>query len=280
MKKLYFVIIVFVLLAGYTFYTGLPGKRAVMNKEVSNTNVSGGITKEEDEKLGPTVLEVAYYNNVKGFVAAPSTAGKHPAIILIHEWWGLNDDIKAMAEKFANEGYVAIAVDLYGGKSATTTEDAQKLVASVRNNTGEAFNNLKAAVAYLKTREDVDQNALASVGWCFGGGWSYQMAVNDLGTAASIMYYGQFDPKDDFEHMKAHILGHFGEKDASIKVDTVNEFQAKLKTANGDHEVYIYPNVGHGFANERGGTNVAYNKEAADLAWQRTLAFLKKTLTQ
>jgi len=280
MKKFYFVIIIFVLLAGYTFYQGLPGQRALREQEAAKKEVPSGITKAENEKIGPSSEEVVYYNAVKGFVVTPGTSGPHPAIILIHEWWGLNDDIKAMAEKFAREGYVAIAVDLYDGKNATTSEAAQKLVAGVRGNTEEAFKNLNAAVAYLKTRTDVDQNRIASVGWCFGGGWSYQMAVNNLGTAASVMYYGQFDPEDDFEQMKAHILGHFGEKDTGIKVDTVKEFQAKLTTVNGAHEVYIYPNVGHGFANERGGTNAAYSKEAADMAWSRTLDFLKKTLSQ
>jgi carboxymethylenebutenolidase len=92
------------------------------------------------------------------------------------------------------------------------------------------------------------------------------------------MYYGQFDPHDDFVHMRSTILGHFGEKDASIKVDNVREFQAQLKTASGEHEVYIYPNVGHGFANARGGTNMAYSAEAADQAWERTIKFLAETL--
>jgi carboxymethylenebutenolidase len=106
------------------------------------------------------------------------------------------------------------------------------------------------------------------------------MATNDLGTAASVMYYGQFDPEDDFANMRAHILGHFGQEDTGIAVDTVREFQAALETANGMHEVYIYPNVGHGFANARGGTNMAYNQEAAELAWDRTQAFLLQVFSR
>jgi carboxymethylenebutenolidase len=224
--------------------------------------------------------QVAYFNAVKGYLAAPQTPGKHPAIILIHEWWGLNEDIKALARRFAQNGYVALAVDLYEGQTTTDQGTARELSGNVRQNTDAAFANLRAALDHLRARSDVDGEKLASVGWCFGGGWSYQMAVNDLGVGASVMYYGQFDPHDDFEHMKADILGHFGEKDAAIKIDAVNEFAAALKTAKGSHEVFIYPNVGHGFANERGGTNMAYDREAAEVAWRRTIDFLATALSR
>lgn len=101
------------------------------------------------------------------------------------------------------------------------------------------------------------------------------MAKNNLGTKASVMYYGRFNPADDLKMMRAQILGHFGEKDTSISVDTVNEFQAKLTTLSGNNAVYIYPNAGHGFANANDQT---YDKAAADLAWQRTLDFLNKNV--
>ncbi|MBI3337533.1 MAG: dienelactone hydrolase family protein [Candidatus Staskawiczbacteria bacterium] len=218
---------------------------------------------------------VLYYNDVKGYVAHPGQGKNHPAVILIHEWWGLNNDIKEIANQFAANGYVALAVDLYNGESADDQTKARELSGSVRDNTEKAFLNLKSALDYLKKRDDVDPQKIASVGWCFGGGWSYQMALNNLGTKASVMYYGQFDPNDDFEHMKTSIMGHFGEKDASIVIDNVKEFQAKLKNLNGSHEIFIYPNVGHGFANNRSGTNMAYSKEAANLAFERTLIFLE-----
>ncbi|OGZ45521.1 MAG: hypothetical protein A3C84_04265 [Candidatus Ryanbacteria bacterium RIFCSPHIGHO2_02_FULL_48_12] len=221
---------------------------------------------------------VIYYKTITGYLATPHGTGPHPAIILIHEWWGLNDDIKDLAQRYADAGYVALTVDLYNGQNTTDPAVAQKFAGEVRGSTEEAFNNLRGAVEYLRARPDVDGDRLASVGWCFGGGWSYQMAVGNLGTKASVMYYGQFDPHDDFVHMRSAILGHFGEKDASIKVDNVREFQAQLKTASGAHEVYVYPNVGHGFANARGGTNVAYSAEAADQAWERTMIFLTETL--
>src|SRR6185295_6651681 len=134
-----------------------------------------------------------------------------------------------------------------------------------------AFANLRAGTNYLKTLSSVDASALGTVGWCFGGNWAYEMAKNDFGLKTSVMYYGQMHPDDDLQNMKTLILGHFGEKDTSISVDTVKEFQAKLKTLSGEHEIYIYPNDGHGFANP---DNPNYDAKSADLAWERTLRFL------
>jgi carboxymethylenebutenolidase len=264
MKKFVIIIAAILAVSGIYYYTSR------LAEAPSDTQLAQEGTGEIKTEI------VKYFGEVSGYLALPATSGKHPAIILIHEWWGLNDDIRAMAERYAREGYVALAVDLYNGESTTDQTRARELVGKVRENTVPAFENLKAAVAYLKTRVEVETDKLASVGWCFGGGWSYEMAVNNLGVLASVMYYGQFDPEDDFEHMKADILGHFGEKDASITIDKVNEFQAKLKTLKGEHEVYIYPNVGHGFANVRGGNNTAYNEEASELAWMRTQEFLNR----
>lgn len=222
--------------------------------------------------------DVAYWNGneqVKGYLAMPQDAENLPAVILIHEWWGLNDNMRDMAKQFAGQGYVALAVDLYEGQATTDSAVAQQLAGAVRNNLDAATKNLNAAVEYLKKSPNVDEARLASVGWCFGGGWAYQMAKNDMGVKATVMYYGQFSPEDDLSHMKASIIGHFGEKDTGIKVDNVREFQATLKTLAGNHEVYIYPNAGHGFANP---DNPNYNQEAADTAWQRTTEFLQKYL--
>ena len=269
-----------VILAGLWF---LFGRQAVepepqVQTEQQEQQVSG---QEQGQVIAQ---EVEYSNGVAGYLAKPAPspdgAGAYPAVILIHEWWGLNDDIKSMADRFAEQGYVALAVDMYKGESTTDSARARELSGAVRNDTEGAFENLRSAVDYLRQLPEVDEEKLASVGWCFGGQWSYQMATNNLGTAASVMYYGQFDPEDDFASMRAHILVHFGEEDSSIAIDNVQEFQAALNSTNGMHEVYVYPNVGHGFANERGGTNMAYSKEAAELAWTRTQEFLSKVLNQ
>ncbi len=214
-------------------------------------------------------------NGVQGYLAKPDGGGSYPGLILIHEWWGLNDNIREFARSFTELGYVALAVDLYNGRSAKTPVEARTLATEVRNNLPAAFKNLTRAVEYLKNSPNVDGDRLASVGWCFGGGWSYEMARNNMDVRASVMYYGRFSPDDDFSMMRALILGNFGEDDRSISVDSVREFQATLKTLNGDHEVYIYPNAGHAFANS---DSASYNAEASELAWQRTLTFLKKHL--
>lgn len=268
------VLVVLGLLSGCAPQTSEPpasGSGSVMSASgsLSSDVPLGGITEEE------VTYATMDGKQVKGFLAAPVRSSQVPAVILIHEWWGLNDNMRDNARAFAKLGYAALAVDLYEGESTTDQARAQQLAGAVRNDVTRAEDNLKQAVAFLKSRPSIDGTRIASVGWCFGGGWSYQMAKNDLGVKSTVMYYGQFSPDDDFEHMKAHIQGHFGADDMSIKVDDVKEFQAALNTHNGVHEVYIYPNAGHGFANPE---NPSYNKEAADLAWQRTVDFLNRTL--
>jgi carboxymethylenebutenolidase len=167
-----------------------------------------------------------------------------------------------------------LAVDLYDGELAQTPDRAGELAGEVRENVEPAFDNLEAATEYLAGLDMVDEDQLASVGWCFGGQWAYSMAVNDINVDASVIYYGHFMPEDDLSMMRADILGHFGEEDTSIPVDTVREFEAKLETLEGDHAVFIYPNAGHAFANED--REDAYNEEAAELAWERTLDFLAR----
>jgi carboxymethylenebutenolidase len=225
---------------------------------------------------GPAFAETVTYdqaNGTKGYLARPAGSGPFPGIILIHEWWGLNDNIRKNADAFAQQGYVALAVDLYNGEVAATSQQARRLAGSVSGDIEGAFSNLRAAVSYLQGLKEVNDDRLASIGWCFGGGWSYQMAKNNLGLRASVVYYGRFNPADDLSIMRARILGNFGAEDRSISVDSVKEFQVTLKTLSGDHEIYIYPNAGHAFANAG---SRSYNQEAAELAWKRTIAFLEK----
>jgi carboxymethylenebutenolidase len=219
---------------------------------------------------------VVYHASTSGYLAIPAGEGPFPAVVLIHEWWGLNDNIRDLAEDFAAQGYVALAVDLYDGTLATTSEQAGALAGAVRDNVDGAFTNLSDAVAFLETQSLVDPDRIASVGWCFGGMWAYNMAVNDMGIEASVMYYGRFSLDDDLSMMRAHILGHFGEEDTSIAVDDVKQFEAKLRTDAGNHSVFIYPNAGHAFANED--REDAYNEEAATLAWARTMDFLSREM--
>ena len=226
--------------------------------------------------------EVVYFEQedkrAVGYLALPNQFAESegaPAIVLIHEWWGLNDDIRAKADAFADEGYVALAVDLYYGESTDKVPKAIQLAGSVRRDREGAFENLRAAFDYLRAFRQVDEKRLASVGWCFGGGWSYQIAKNDLGAAVSIIYYGRFNPSDDLSQMRATILGHFAEQDAGIKLDDVKQFAMVLEQLGGDHAIYIYENSSHGFANP---DSSVYNRQSAESAWQRTLFFLEQHL--
>jgi len=219
---------------------------------------------------------IVYHNETAGYLAQPVGEGPFPGVILIHEWWGLNQNIKDLADDFAEQGYVALAVDLYNGELAETSDQAGTLAGSVREDTDAAFANLASARQYLGQLAQVNEDSLASVGWCFGGQWAYNMAANNMGVDASVMYYGRFSMEDDLSMMRADIMGHFGEEDMSIAVDDVRQFEAKLNTLDGDHAVFIYPNAGHAFANED--REDAYNEEAAELAWQRTIDFLSREL--
>lgn len=266
-KILILVAIVIVMIAGFL----LVNNKAEAPVVETDDNVLG-----EPQTALKTGEMIPYHGETEGYLAVPEGDGPFPALILIHEWWGLNANIKDLADDFAEQGYVALAVDLYDGSAAETPDEARELATNVRENVEPAFANLEAATMFLKSLPYVHEERLASVGWCFGGQWSYNMAANNMDVAASVMYYGRFSLEDDLSMMRADILGHFGEEDMSIAVDDVKQFEAKLSSLNGEHTVFIYPNAGHAFANED--NEDAYNEEAAQLAWQRTIDFLDREL--
>ena len=214
--------------------------------------------------------ELAY-----GYLAYPSGMVEAlPAVVMIHEWWGLNDNVRAMANRLAAEGYMVLAVDLYGGETAATPAEARRKMLDVVENPGIARENLRQALGFLKT---AGAPAIASLGWCFGGGWSLNAAMlfpEDVD--ASVIFYGQVT--DDAEKLHAidgPLLGLFGAEDRGIRVESVKAFEAALQRLRKEHEIHIYPGVGHAFANPTGNN---YNSDAADDAWQRTVDFLAANL--
>jgi carboxymethylenebutenolidase len=227
---------------------------------------------------------VNYYenNNSTGYLVyhelANNTQQQLPAVIMIHEWWGLNEDIKNQADILAREGYVVLAVDLYQGEVATTSDRSRELSSSVRNNPESAIDNLQSAVNYVKSLQIVDGNRIASLGWCFGGDWSLQLAVNSSEDplAATIVYYGR--PVTDtasLSNIHWPILGIFGDQDQAIPVESVKQFAAALNASGVTNDIYLYEGVGHAFANPSGDNYAP--KETAD-AWQKTIGFLEKYL--
>ena len=150
------------------------------------------------------------------------------AVVLIHEWWGLNQNIKNMAHDLAEEGFVALAVDLYDGKVATDSSDARKYATEVRNNMDDALSHMKSAGEFLRGNEFVLSDSVGSMGWCFGGGMSMQLALNEE-MAATVIYYGAVETdKERLGSISWPVFGVFGEEDTAIPVDSVREFDVAL----------------------------------------------------
>lgn len=254
--------------------------QAQADNEVVNTSSKNRGNLEINNE-GKSVL---YYDNVSGYLAAPqsniSTSDKAlPAVVTIHEWWGLNDNIKEMADQLANEGYMVLAVDLFNGTVAANPEEAGQLAGAVRDNPSNAISNLQSAVRYLASLENVNSSRIASLGWCFGGGQSLQLALNiepGFPLVATGLYYGNLvTDQEELSKIKWPVLGIFGNQDQSIPVDQVRQFEESLNATSVPNEIYVYDGVGHAFANP---SNDNYAPQETADAWAKTLAFLKKNV--
>ena len=232
------------------------------------------------EPAQPVNAEEVTYGEVggkplRGYLARPTPAkGALPGLIVIHEWWGLNDNIRAMTRRLAGEGYQALAVDLYGGEKADNPDAAMKLVNAVMQNRAPAEESLRRAAAYL---EGKGAPRVGVIGWCFGGGWSLATALLvPEKIDATVIYYGHLetDPAK-LATIKSPILGLFGAEDKSIPPASVHEFESALMKLGKPVEIKIYDGAGHAFANPSGGN---YRPEAAQDAWQRTTVFLARHL--
>jgi len=212
---------------------------------------------------------------IQGFLALPDSGGKHPALVVIHEWWGLNDWVKDQAQRFAEQGFVALAVDLYRGKVAYDPNAAHELMRGMPQD--RAVRDLEAAFDYLASRPEVNKNKIGSIGWCMGGGLSLQLAVHEPKLAACVVNYGAM-PTDagDIQKIKAPVLGNFGAEDQGIPPSAVEKFEKAMQAANKPIDVKIYEGAGHAFENPN--NKLGYRPEAAEDAWSRTLNFLNKTL--
>jgi carboxymethylenebutenolidase len=213
---------------------------------------------------------------VPAFIAAPNDVVKKGGIVVIQEWWGLNDFVKTKAEYFARQGYVAIAPDLYRGQLATTPDQAHQLMRGLPED--RAMRDLQAAVAFLKGRVDVDPTKVGVVGWCMGGGYSLSTALAEPALAGAVIYYGRLLTDDaTIQSLKPPLMGHFAGKDQGIPVESVKEFERKAKAAGKSIDFKIYPEAGHGFASALNDP-ATYRAEDAKDADARTDAFFKKVL--
>ena len=214
--------------------------------------------------------------SVSGVLVTPEGKGPFPAVIVIHEWWGLDNWVKDQARALAKEGYVALAVDLYRGKATDKQEEAHQLMSGMPAD--RAMRDLKGAYAYLKGRKDVRATRIGAIGWCMGGRYALALASEEPAVAATVAYYGA-PPTDEaaIARIKSPVLGNFGAEDKGPSPEQVKAFEAAMKKAGKSVDAKIYEGAGHAFANPNNPWK-GYREAAAADAWARTLAFFAKNL--
>ncbi len=238
-------------------------KKAHTNSELMKTNTGVEVVS----------TNVQYFGTTTGYFVKPKADGQYPGVVMIHENRGLRQEIKDAAESLATEGYMVLAVDLYNVVVMNTQEEARAFKGFEQE---KGLENLKAAVNYLKNE---GATKMASLGWCFGGRQSVELAVSGEKFDATVVYYGggMATSTERLAKISWPVLGVFGDQDQVIPVSMVTDFKTSLDTLNIKNEIYVYPGVGHAFANPSG-QNYAPN-ETKD-AWEKTLMFLKENLRQ
>ena len=251
-------------------YSNIARNGAASSITITNTSTSTASNTIEGLQIK---RDVNYFDSSSGYLVYPSaiTGKKLPTVIMIHENRGLNDYIQSMANTLAREGYVVLAVDLFKGQVAQTNQQAQQLTSSVRSNPATTTSNLQAAVNYVSSLPFVDSSKIASIGWCFGGGQSLQLALHSEQhpLVATILYYGTplVTDKQQLSKIKWPVLGIFGDHDQANPLPLINSFKAALDADGITNQIQIYKGLGHAFANPSG-ANYAPN-ETVD-AWQKT----------
>jgi carboxymethylenebutenolidase len=224
---------------------------------------------------GKSVTYKSGDETVQGILYTPAGKAPFPAIIVIHEYWGLNDWVKEQASKLSDQGYVTLAIDLYRGKVATTPDLAHEIMRGVPED--RAKRDLHAAFEFLALQANVRKDRIGAIGWCMGGGYSLDVALQEPALAADVINYGHLatDP-EALKKINAPILGSFGGQDHGITPDDVHKFEATLKQLGKQIDVKIYDDAGHAFENPN--NKDGYRAADAVDAWMRTVDFLAMTL--
>lgn len=211
-----------------------------------------------------------------GYLAIP-TQGSGPGVIVIQEWWGLVDHIKDVCDRFANEGFVALAPDLFHGKSAKSPDEAGKLMMALRID--EAEKDLSGAAQYLLDQKATTGDKVGVVGFCMGGALSLYTATKNPNIGACVVFYGGHpNVKPDLPNLHAPMLGIYGERDKSVTPESAHKLEQQLKSLGKEAEIIIYPGADHAFFNDT--RPAVYNAEAAADAWPRTIKFLRTHLAK
>lgn len=215
---------------------------------------------------------------LNGYLSKPKEPGPHPGILLIHEWWGLNEGITLLADALSKQGYIVLAADAYRGEVTEKIPRALTLVTTTPED--QIFSDLDAGLSYLFKLKEVDNSRIATMGFCFGGGHSLQLGLRESEKITNtIMFYGAVVTNSEFLRPlinSSGVLGIFAEDDQSIFPDDVLEFEAALDSLNIPNEITIYKGVGHGFLSEEN-----YDKPGTAMdAWQQMLLFLESNLKE
>ncbi|MGO9127403.1 MAG: dienelactone hydrolase family protein [Terriglobales bacterium] len=212
---------------------------------------------------------------VQGMLYTPAGKGPFPAIIVIHEWWGLSDWVKDQAAKLSEQGYITLAIDLYRGKVAATPEEAHEIMRGLPED--RAKRDLHAAFDFLASRPEVKKDRIGSIGWCMGGGFALDVALQEPTLRAVVINYGRLaTDTNSLKGINASVLGLFGGQDRGITPDDVRKFEKAMKELGKPVDVTIYPDAGHGFENPI--NKDGYRPDDTADAWQRTVKFFAATL--
>ncbi len=212
---------------------------------------------------------------VHGVLYLPSGGGVHPALVVIHEWWGLTDWVRDQAQDFARQGYVTLAVDLYHGKVTADPRTASQLMQGLSQQSG--VSDLTSAVAFLSHRKDVDPHRIGAIGWCMGGGFAAQLAIADPDLRAVVINYGELPTdRDALQHIHAAVLGNFGGLDRGITPADVHAFAGTMQALGKSVDVKIYSDAGHAFQNP--GNKNGYRPADTANAKERERVFLAHEL--
>ncbi len=206
---------------------------------------------------------------------ATAASGSGPGVIVLQEWWGLVDHIKEVADRFAGEGFVALALDMYHGETADSPDDAKRLMMSL--NIDRAEKDLRGSIEYLLSLDQTQGGQVGTVGFCMGGQLSLYAACANSQVGACVNYYGIHpDVQPDIGNLEAPVLGFFGEDDAKVSPEVVRGLEERLNQAGKQVEVHIYPGADHGFFND--GRPMYKEKEAKE-SWDRMIQFYRANLT-
>ena len=229
-------------------------------------------------KAGPLQGETLnYYENASGYIAEPKRAGPHGSVILIHEWNGLTNRIREVADAMAAEGYIALAADLYSGRTGSNPRENMALVRETLADPETLIANLNAAARYLDDRTD-STGKVAAIGWCYGGGVALSFALGGEQHEATAIFYGRLlDDPEQLKKIDHEIYGTFASQDRSIPVDAVNQFVAALRNAGVPNDVHIYDAVNHGFWLYVDADPDLRSVPALD-AWNRLKHYLARTI--